>query len=125
MHKELIAVFCPVIIFILSGCATQGVMSLQRLAISQEELKEEVNTQEKFFSVLLDDLKNNRLKNGLSKEEILAKYGEPIYSKPVSGDPEKKEFLLYRHPTNYFSSELVYLYLDQNQRLCSWEIKTP
>lgn len=125
MRRIFLAVFSPMIIFVLTGCAAQGIMTLQRLSISQQEFDEEVETQKKSFFLLRDDFKNNRLKNGMSKQEILAKYGEPVFSRVVNDATERKEVLVYRHPTEYFSSDLIYLYLNQKQQLCFWELKVP
>lgn len=124
MRRILIAALSLVAIFILTGCAAQGIMTLQRLSLSQQEFEEEVDTQKKSFFLLTEDFKNNRLKNGMAKTEILAKYGEPVFSRAVNDGTQRKEVLVYRHPTEYFSSDLIYLYLNQKQRLCSWELKS-
>ncbi len=121
MFKKSIIAIC-FSIFILAGCM-QGAMTLKRLQNSQQELDEEVKTQEKFFFALSDDVKNNRLQKGISKKEILAKYGEGIFAKPINDVTEKKEVLAYRHPTEFFSSDLIYLYFDKEERLVYWEIK--
>ncbi|MCU0652052.1 MAG: hypothetical protein MUC39_03825 [Candidatus Omnitrophica bacterium] len=109
-------------IFILSGCM-QGAMTLKRLQNSQAELKDVVSKDEENFLLLGEDLKNNRLQKGISKKEILDKYGEPIYSRLISDNTQRKEFSVYRHPTEFFSSDLIYLYFDKDKRLLSWEIK--
>jgi len=121
MNKKTFLIFFAGII-ILSGCM-QGAMTLKRLQNSQEELKDVVSRDEQNFLLLEEDLKNNRLQKGMPKKEILAKYGEPIYSRQLSDDTQRKEFSVYRHPTEFFSSDLIYLYFDKDQRLLSWEIR--
>jgi len=125
MRRFFIIIYSLIASVILTGCAAQGIMTLQRLNISQQEFKEEVEEQKKSFFLLEDDFKNNRLKSGMTKEEILTKYGKPVFSRAVNDTTEKKEVLVYRHPTEYFSSDLIYLYFNQKQRLCSWELKSP
>lgn len=123
MFKQSI-LFLPIIL-ILAGCAPQGAFTLQRLANSQQELQGEVDEKEKLFSTLEGDIKNNRLQKGVSKSEIIANYGEPIFTRAVKSQTENQEFMLYRRPTAYFSSDLIYLYFDRQKNLSSWEIKPP
>lgn len=120
MLKELI-ILLPVML-VSAGCVPRGAVTLQNLAQSRREMKQEVQKDEASFSVLLDDLKNNRLQKGMSEAEILARYGRPIFARPVNGGAEKSEVMLYRHPTEFFSSELVYLYFDQDKKLASWQV---
>ena len=70
-----------------------------------------------------EDLKNNRLAKGMLTKQILATYGEPILSKEVSDKDSAKEVFLYRHPTEFFSSDRIYLYFDNDKRLLFWEFE--
>ncbi|MFH1413404.1 MAG: hypothetical protein ABIG56_00960 [Candidatus Omnitrophota bacterium] len=112
-------------IFLLGGCAVspldQRISLLKRLAANQKEIEQDLKRQEKLFYKLIEDIKGQRLRKGDSKEEILLKYGEPIFCK-VSQE-EGREKCLYRHPTEYFLTTKAYLYFDQGENLCSWELK--
>lgn len=112
---------------VLSGCVTsrdfnlEGVMNLKRLGENQKQISRELAVQERQFRQLQDDVAAGRLSEGLSREEIIARYGEPVYTKPLSDRLHVKEAMVYRHPIDYFSSPLFYLYLDEDGSLAVWE----
>jgi hypothetical protein len=47
-------------------------MLLERLAANQREIEKYLKRQEEFFYKLEGDVKNNRLRKGIEKEEILS-----------------------------------------------------
>ncbi|KPK97118.1 MAG: hypothetical protein AMJ95_10750 [Omnitrophica WOR_2 bacterium SM23_72] len=111
----------------LAGCALlthrQQIMALKNLGDEQKKFEKYVNRQEKFFDKLKRDIQKQRLVKGIPKTKILSLYGEPIYCK-VSKDLDiPQETCLYRHPTRFFSSDLIYLEFDQDQNLSSWEVE--
>lgn len=111
----------------LAGCAflthKQQITALKSLGDEQEELEKYVNQQEELFLRLKNDIQNQRLVKGTSKEEILSLYGEPIYCKGALNSNSQQETCLYRHPTRFFSSDLIFLEFDYDQNLSSWEEK--
>jgi len=121
--KTIFLVWC--IIFSLGGCSFtthyEQLMLLKRLGDSQYEIENYVKKQKDSFFKLKDDIKNNRLKKGISKREILYIYGEPVFCKEIADEIGVKERCLYRCPLQYFSSDIVYLKFDKEQNLCSWE----
>lgn len=118
--------FCIIVLslfsIVLTGCSQQEKM-LIRLSESQSQMQQYINQQETFFAKLKDDIKNNRLKNGLTKPEILSAYGQPIFCDSANKTGRIRERCLYRHPTKYFFTDLIYLDFDKDSRLISWEIK--
>ena len=116
-------------VVILSGCTLlthkQQITALKNLAKEQEELEKYVNQQEILFDNLKNDIRDQRLRRGTPKEEILALYGEPIFCKASRDQDRRVETCFWRHPTQYFSSDLIFLNFDQDQKLFSWEIKSP
>jgi len=96
-------------------------MLLKGLGDSKYELEDYVKEQRSSFSKLRDDIKNNRLKKGAPKREILSAYGEPVFCKDIANKTEVKEICLYRYPLRYFSTDMIYLKFDKKQNLCSWE----
>ncbi len=67
-------------------------------------------------------MNNKRLKQGIAKGKFIRTYGEPVLSKKTV-EPLGEERLLYRHPTEYFQSDKVYVYFDEGGRLTRWEYK--
>jgi hypothetical protein len=113
--------------FIISGCVlirySEQLKTLREVGKAQSEIYRYIEEQEASFYKLKETVKNNQLQLGISKEEIVASYGEPVISREVSNNPPIKEVLLYRHPTHYFSSDRIYLYFDNSDRLTYWEYK--
>lgn len=114
-------------IFVLGGCAVtahyQELVTLKKLNASQKEIEKDLSRQEALFAKLRKDLKNNKLKETMPQKRILEVYGEPVLSKRVESDQLIKEVFLYRHPTDFFSSDRIYLYFNYNEELVSWELK--
>ncbi|MFC1674780.1 hypothetical protein ACFL1K_02680 [Candidatus Omnitrophota bacterium] len=109
----------------LAGCAKyQGLIRLKGYGDSQDNIESYVLQQEKLFDKLKDDIKSNRLKEGVSRKMIICEYGEPVISGPVKDDTAIAEALLYRYPTKYFSTDKAYLYFSDSRRLVSWELIT-
>jgi len=106
----------------LTGCGCTPQLSiLKGLGDSQKEIERYVAAQERGFYKLSDDIKNNRIKIGLSKKEILSLYGDPVLSKKIEDNPLLKEEFLYRLPTEYFTTNRIYLYFDIEDKLVKWK----
>ncbi len=106
------------------GCISReeirGLKTLSRYSKSQEGNEKFVEVQEEKFENLLDDYKNDRLKKGLSQRYIFRNYGEPVSSRMVEDDPLIKERLVYRYPMEFFGSEKMYLFFDEDKKLIDW-----
>lgn len=119
--------FCLAVLM-LCGCAKLAhldeLLTLKNVSDNQRQIQIYLEKQEKGFTRLKDDIKNDRLTLGQFKRSIIDKYSEPVLiEKPEPESVGIKEILLYRHPTNYFKSDRIYLYFDENCRLASWELK--
>ncbi|MFH1458066.1 MAG: hypothetical protein ABIG31_02730 [Candidatus Omnitrophota bacterium] len=128
MRKELIkltALMGWTLIF--SGCALithrEQITALKSLGNEQRQLEKYVNQQEELFLKLKSDIQNQRLAKGMPKAEALLIYGEPLYCKSADDKGVLQEACLYRHPTWFFSSDMISLEFDHNQGLCSWELR--
>ena len=125
MFNKLIILIC-LIVFSSSGCVlltkSEQLLTLKRYGDSQDEIQRYVDRQNKLFNKLLDDLDTGKLQPGISKTIFIRRYGDPVISRE-SDDPSIEEVLLYRHPTNYFSSDKVYAYFDKSGKLVRWEYK--
>lgn len=110
----------------MQGCAYithyRQLNTLKSLAGSQKEMQAYVDAQEKLFYKLRDDVLNNRLTKGLPKKKMLSLYGEPIFCKSPGDKNNITQTCLYRHPSQYFSSDMIYLNFGIDQRLYSWEL---
>lgn len=112
------------ILFTMPGCffLPESLRTLRTVGNSQDEIGTYLAKQVKFFNQLLVDLKGEAVEPGISKRKFIRIYGEPILAKDVS-EPSGGIMLLYRHPTEYFKSDRVYLYFDQKEKLVRWEYK--
>ncbi len=112
---------------LMCGCETMShmdeLLTLKSVADNQREMDIYLKKQEKGFKKLLDDIKNDKLRKGESKNYIISTYFEPVLTKKSGDLKDIREVLLYRHPTEYFKSERVYLYIDNKDRLADWEVK--
>jgi len=110
------------LVFILEGCAVLSpeLKTLKSVGDSQKEIAKYISRQEKFFLKLLAHYQRGRLRVGTAQNKILSAYGEPI-AVYRWGDSLNKEYYLYRHPTDYFTSDKIYLYFDEMNKLLHWE----
>ncbi|MFH1640717.1 MAG: hypothetical protein ABIA66_02005 [Candidatus Omnitrophota bacterium] len=113
-------------IFLFQGCVylrhSKELLFLKSLADNEKEKEDYIKSQETGFEQLRADIENDRLKTGISKKDILARYFEPINCLSIEESSEKSS-CLYRHPTKYFFTDKVYLYFDENEALARWEFK--
>lgn len=113
------------LLFSLEGCVVTShfdqLMILERFGENEQSIDNYVKKQEKLFSKLKEDIKNNRLKKGISKREILYRYGEPVFCENSHAQIGTEESCLYRYPTKYFHTDIAYLYFDKQDNLYSWE----
>lgn len=113
------------IFIVLSGCGylkyANELLALKSVGDSQLRIEKYLGKQEKLFCVLIEDIKSEKLRKGIFKREVLKLYGEPVLSETITGESVVKEVFLYRHPTDYFTSDRVYLYFDSSATLLYWE----
>ena len=112
------------ILLAMPGCffLPESLKTLKSVGDSQDEISAYLTKQLELFNQLLVDLKGEAVEPGISKKRFIRIYGEPILSKEVS-EPSEGTVLLYRHPTEYFKSDRVYLYFDREENLVRWEYK--
>lgn len=127
MMKQMGKVTAILAIVLISGCSTiahmDELLTLKSVADNQRDIDIYLKKQEKGFKRLLGDIKNNRLRKGESKKYLIDAYYEPILTKKADDLKDVREILLYRHPTEAFKSDRVYLYIDTKGKLAYWEVK--
>lgn len=116
---------CCVFVLI-SGCVprfnTEAISVLKQLSKNQKEIDDYVQIQREGFLRLEQDILREKLYAGLPKQEIISRYGDPIYCSP-SAEHEQKLACLYRQPMEFFSVDRIYLYFDADGRLEYWVLK--
>ena len=118
--KFLIIIFFSVLY--LQGCIlfSPELKTLKEVGESQKKIDLYLVRQNELFEKLVDDLKKEQLAAGTLKSEFIDVYGEPVLAER-SPDSSSGEIMLYRHPTEYFNSDKVYVHFDQEGRLIHWE----
>jgi hypothetical protein len=111
-------------IFLSSGCAlftkAPQLLTLKRLGDNQKLMERDIEKKKKNLTKLINDIKADKLKKGTSYNRCIRIYGEPVLEKLTAKDSEEKR-LLYRHPTEYFDTDKVYLYFNQQLELVAWK----
>lgn len=115
---------CLLVVILAAGCS-EALMNLKDLGENRQQTEDYVRQQKELFARLSQDIKDNRLKTGTSRKEILAAYGQPVASKEAVYQGKAVQSLVFRDPVKFFSSEIVYLYFDKEGLLCGWEIQAP
>jgi hypothetical protein len=115
-----IVFFIIPVLFILLACSACSPELRTLMVISKEQKfqSEYIALQERKFEALLNDIEAERIKAGLTKENCINRYGEPISKKYV----DNQEVLLLRRPRDFFPSEKVYLYFDEAGLLKEWSL---
>lgn len=117
--------FLIIFFIIISGCAylthIDGLSTLDSLGKSQEDIDRYIKNQEKLFYVLREDVANKNVYTGLTKKDIIKKYGEPVLNKNIDSGNEKSVFL-YRHPIKYYSNTRIYLYFGYSDKLTRCQV---
>ena len=109
-------------VFFASGCVlfNSELHTLRQAAASQKQLKGYVHKQDELFAKLLIEVKDNKLSLGLSREEFIKEYGDPVLAENTSLH-SASQVLLYRYAAKYFTSDKVYAYFDSQDKLVYWE----
>jgi hypothetical protein len=111
---------------LLSGCFSrermQAINTLRDIAKERAEQEEIIKQEKKKFQLLLKDIEDGTLKKGLKENEVYRSYGAPLIIRYSEGE-EKNKILVFSEPLNYFGPGKVYLYLDEYNKLSSWEVK--
>ena len=110
------------VVMMLAGCSP-ALNNLKNLGENRQASDAYVQEQKELFAKLDLDLKSNRIKTGTPINDILSVYGEPITRKSAEYIGQSAEELLYRHPLKFFSTKMIYLYFDKDQRLLGWKVQ--
>ena len=106
---------------LLTGCAKVShldqLLTLKDLAGEQAAINRDIKKQDANFDRMREEAKAGTLERYSSKRKILKEFGEPVYTRAVEQDGGQIEAWLYRHATEYFGTDKVYLYFDVQGKL--------
>ncbi|MFO8053499.1 MAG: hypothetical protein R6U54_06045 [Candidatus Omnitrophota bacterium] len=112
---------------IFGGCAlftkAPQLLTLKRLSTSQKMMEKDIAKKKKNLEKLINDIEADKIKKGTSYKRFIRLYGKPVLEKVVNKENKenKEKRLLYRHPTEYFNTDKVYVYFDQKSKLIAWK----
>jgi hypothetical protein len=116
-HKLSLILFAG-FLFGLTGCG-QPLRTLMDLGAEQDAQQVFVSSENKRFEALLRAAKRGKIKAGMSRTEVVNRYGEPILIKEGIG----KTILLYRRPAEFLNPAKVYLEFDAQGLLTAVRIE--
>ncbi|MDD5775307.1 MAG: hypothetical protein PHS64_05145 [Candidatus Omnitrophica bacterium] len=105
----------------LTGCRPahyNELMLLKRWGQDRQGMEQYLDQKERFFAKLSADAAAGRLKRGMPEDTIISIYGAPVMCKKIASGRSR---CLYRHPTEYFFTDKIYLTFDEEQNLDAWE----
>ena len=101
-------ILCILCIFT-AGCG-QPLRTLIGVGNEQKAQRQMVQRQDELFEKMLNDIQNDKIKQGQKLTSVVDSYGDPILT---TYDGNAKT-LLYRSPVQFFSATKVYLKFDEN-----------
>ena len=117
--KRIIVIFLGCIFA--AGCSKishlDQLLTLKGLADEQEILNQHVQEQDKYFDLMLAEVRAGTLGRYAQKRDILAAFRDPVFVRDAVEGEEELELCLYRYATQYFGAEKVYLYFDTKGNL--------
>ena len=97
-----------------AGCG-QPLRTLMAIDAEQKAQQRYQRRQEVLFYRLVEDVKAGRLKEGVSRQEVLRRYGDPITMDETS--------IVYRKPCAYFKATKVAVSFDEDDRIKTLRIE--
>lgn len=120
------SIFLLVVCLTQIGCAKlkhlEQLLTLKHLSEEKDQMAQLVHQRDVQFEQIRSAVQNNQIADYSTKAEILAAFGEPIFSKEVWENDVFVEKWLYRYQLKYFDSDKVYLYFSGDQ-LTRWEYR--
>ncbi len=122
--RAIIWILIPVVC---TGCAKLGnldkLLTLKDLADHQEATDAHVEEREQIFRQMITDVEGGQVQPGTVKQEILSRYGDPIFVEYTQYQDQVAELWMYRMPVKFTGSDQVYLYFDAMDQVIAYEVK--
>ncbi len=126
--KRKTRIYLIVTVLFIAGCVSskefnyEGIRNLSQLAVEQRRLGCYLKKQEALVAQLRSDILEGTLQKGMRQDAIIVLYGEPVVSRELAASDNKNEVFIYRHPTRFFSTDIMYLYFDGAGFLSAWSL---
>ena len=122
-------VICVLLVLSISGCKSLSALSkmdqlltLKDMAGEAQEIDAYVESRNQSFTAMLAQYEIDQLAAYDNKEEIVAAYGEPVFTHVEARGEETVEQWLYRREDVYFNTDKIYLYFDKSGNLVGKEL---
>jgi hypothetical protein len=112
------------LVFVVCGCAARHVEEIRRIQVVSAEMAAQqrlVDESNKRFEALLKVVQEKTMSDYKTRKDFLDAFGQPIFTKRITGSPAEHELWLYRYCEKFWGSEKVYLYFDKEGNLVRWE----
>ncbi len=98
-----------------------GLKSLMQFSTDRDMMEDEYHQETRTYNKAARAVNENGLRRGMSSKDVVKKIGEPIiYLKEKDG--AETRWVYKKGTVDYFSSEKVYLFFDNNtNELLRWE----
>lgn len=112
---------------LLGGCAKVShmdqLLTLKGVADEQSRIGKFVEEQDRKFDQMVAEAKAGTLDQYMNKRKFVRAFGEPVVVTMVKEDDRELETWLYRHATEYFHADKIYLYFDDDGNLVRSEFR--
>jgi hypothetical protein len=107
------------------GCSVTNnfdeITRLQSYSNNKDRQESGVKAQDQKFEKILAVAKGSGFSQYPDRRSILKNFGKPVFSRWVTKDEIQSEVWLYRHTTQYFGVDKVYIYFDDRGKLQRWD----
>ena len=107
------------------GCSVTNnfdeITRLQSYSNNKDRQESWIKAHDQRFEKILAVAKDQGFSRYPNRRSVLRNFGKPVYSRWVIRDERQNEVFLYRHATQYFGVDKVYIYFDEAGQLQSWD----
>lgn len=126
-RKVCIWLVLPIMMLSIAGCSKisnlDKMLTLKELADFQEATDAHIEEREANFQTMLADIASGQVDELSNKQDVLDRYGEPVYIKQVSYQEQMVIMWMYRLPVKFMDSDQVLFYFDDSNRLVTHEVR--
>jgi hypothetical protein len=117
---------CSLVLFSVTGCAKLAhldqLLALKAVSEEQQGIAEYARAKDERFEMMRAMVHSGDIRHYRGREEVLARFGEPVRRIRRDGPDGTAERWIYRRQTGYFSTPKIYLYFDRDGRLRRWAV---
>ncbi len=109
------------VFFIATNTFSADLKTLMEIGASQVDIAKSLQQETKNYNEVKKAINSGAIKEGLAAETIRKKYGEPILE-TYDKKRDATKWLYMPASSNHFKGEKLYLYLDKENKVKSWEL---